>query len=153
MKHLNMSVGDIEKLLLKESGWFGMSGCKDARELENSFQNKKNDAEATVNSIVYRIKGYLGSYYWNLNGKVDAVVFTGGVGENWSLLRELCFDDANKLGFDMDKIKNSKTYLVDGPVDVSSSQSEKRILVIPTNEEYSIANKTLEVLHSEDDNN
>ena len=147
MKQLKISPDEMERILNKESGWFGISGCKNAMDLERLFVSKNSRAEDAVQCMVHRIKSYLGSFYWILGGNVNAITFSGGVGENWPLLRELCLEGVVSLGFDIDILKNDSTKSVSSPVNVSTSQSKSKILVIPTNEEYSIANITLDTIN------
>jgi len=143
MSELKMSAQEVEHMLMKESGWFGLSGLEDARQLEDSFLVPDVVPERTltgVECLVHRLRTYLGSYYWQLGGDVDAVVFTGGVGENWPSLREMCFEGVPD--FKIKKQTNDETIRIGSTVDISSADSKRRILVIPTDEEYSIAETT-----------
>ena len=144
MKHLNMSPRDVENLLQNQSGWFGLSGFKDARDLEDSCKIGTERSIIAVKAIVHRIRKYLGAYYWNLGGKIDGIVFTAGVGENWSQLRELCMENTDEFGFCLDTDKNA-CRIMGKTTDVSSYQSRRKILVIPTDEEKHIAQQTLEI--------
>ena len=151
INRLKMSPDEVEYMLLKESGWFGLSGIEDARQLEDSFLDQEVISERTITAVecmVHRIRGYLGNYMWQLGGHVDAVVFTGGVGENWPSLRKLCFTGAEGFGFEVDDEVNDRTIRVGSIVDVSAVGSERRILVIPTDEEYSIAETTWGLVNS-----
>lgn len=146
MERMKLSPDECKHILQNESGWLGLSGMKDAMELQNAFQKKEELSEVVVSSIVHRIQRYLGAYYWYLEGNVDAVIFTAGVGENWPYLRKASLDKAKNLGFVLDDKKNEKAFRRDHISEICSERSKHKILVIPTNEELNIAEKTLQLL-------
>ena len=91
----------------------------------------------------YRVKKYIGSYYAAL-GTVDAVVFTGGIGENSALVRSKSCDGLSALGITVDDhINNAAT---GGIREIQTAESRVRILVIPTNEEREIAQQTVGII-------
>ena len=146
MERMKLSPDECKHILQNESGWLGLSGMKDAMELQDAFQKKKELSEVVVSSIVHRIQRYLGAYYWYLEGSVDAVIFTAGLGENWPYLRKASLDKAKNFGFVIDDKKNEKAFGRDHISDICCEKSKYKILVIPTNEEFNIAEKTLQFM-------
>ena len=87
--------------------------------------------------LAYRVKKYVGSYIAVLGG-VDAIVFTGGIGENSPLIRSLVMEDMEYCGAKFDKEKNA----IRGETYLNTPDSKVKIMVVPTNEELSIARET-----------
>ena len=146
MERMKLSPDECKHILQNESGWLGLSGMKDAMKLQDAFQKKEELSEVVVSSIVHRIQRYLGAYYWYLEGVVDAVIFTAGLGENWPYLRKASLDKAKNFGFVIDDKKNEKALGRDHASDICCEKSKYKILVIPTNEEFNIAEKTLQFM-------
>lgn len=146
MERMKLSPDECKHILQNESGWLGLSGMKDAMKLQDAFQKKEELSEVVVSSIVHRIQRYLGAYYWYLEGIVDAVIFTAGLGENWPYLRKASLDKAKNFGFVIDDKKNEKALGRDHVSDICCEKSKYKILVIPTNEEFNIAEKTLQFM-------
>ena len=146
MERMKLSPDECKHILQNESGWLGLSGMKDAMKLQDAFQKKEELSEVVVSSIVHRIQRYLGAYYWYLEGIVDAVIFTAGLGENWPYLRKASLDKAKNFGFVIDDKKNEKALGRDHASDICCEKSKYKILVIPTNEEFNIAEKTLQFM-------
>lgn len=96
-------------------------------------------ARLAIDIFCYRIKKYIGAYAAILD-KLDAVVFTGGIGENAAELRQQVCTGLDRIGVDLDTEINKKTVGREG--DISTKASTVKILVIPTNEELAIANDT-----------
>jgi acetate kinase len=88
--------------------------------------------------FVDRILGYVGSYYVSLHGKVDALVFAGGIGEKSALLRKRVTDEAVCLGFEIDGELNSKK-IEDVVQEVGKKEAKHRTLVCQTNEQFEMA--------------
>ena len=141
--HLKMSLKEIDNLLNKESGLMGICGTNDMREVMEKKDSGDSAAELAVEIYCYRIKKYIGAYFAALE-TLDGVIFTAGIGENAPVIRELCCRGLSKLGIEIDSKKNSKT----GKEirEISSPDSEVKILVIPTNEELKIAQETKKVI-------
>jgi acetate kinase len=138
MDHKKMDGKAIENLLYKESGLLGVSGISsDVRELLGS---KDSRAKLALDFYVYRIGRELGSLAAALGG-LDAIVFTGGIGENAVRIREEVCRDAAWLGVEMDAAANGKA----GPR-ISSNRSRIEAWVIRTNEELMIARHTARLL-------
>jgi len=134
------STEDLDTILNKKSGLLGLSGSSnDVRDLEEKAGNGDARAEMALNIFAYRIKKYIGSYMAVLN-KVDAIVFTGGIGENGSKMRARILADMDQLGIKLDDEENRKHIGVAG--EIQSSDSKIKVFVIPTNEELAIARDT-----------
>jgi acetate kinase len=134
MDELGMDARSIEQLIYRQSGLLGVSGLSsDMRTLEESSDPA---ARAAIDLFVYRIGRELGSLVAALGG-LDAIVFTGGIGENSRSLRERVCRDARWLGVELDAAANA----AQGPR-VSSAGSRVSAWVIPTNEELMIARHT-----------
>ncbi len=141
--YLKMSFKQIDTLLNKESGLKGLCGMNDMREVLDRYDGGNQQAKDALDVYTYRIKKYIGAYLAVL-GKVDAIVFTAGIGEKSSVVRELCVNGLEVLGMQIDSKKNQEAGNENR--DISSEQSAVRILVIPTNEELKIAKETKKIL-------
>jgi acetate kinase len=142
-KNLNLSLEKIDRLLNKESGMKGLCGTNDMREVEDRAAAGEEKAQTALDVYVYRIKKYIGSYFAAM-GKLDALVFTAGIGENSPLVRERSCENLQGLGIEIDPEKNEESSK--GIRDISSGQYPVKVLVIPTNEEKRIALETEAVL-------
>jgi acetate kinase len=143
MKKLNKSAEEVTNLLQKESGLKGLTGFSDLREISEKAAKGDINCQNALNLASHRIKKYIGSYAAILNG-LDAIIFTAGIGENSSIMRELATKDLNFLGIDLDINKNkirSKEI-----TEIQSKKSKVKILVIPTNEEIEIAKQSYQLL-------
>ena len=139
-----MTIEEVENILNKKSGILGLSKISsDCREVEKEAWENNNDlAQIALDKLIFRIKEYLGAYIAIMNG-VDAIVFTGGIGENSVETRELVCSNLNHIGIEIDKVKNK----VRGKEAIISTDSSKiKLLIIPTNEEFMIAKETEEIL-------
>lgn len=140
-KKLGKNAEDMVQYLNKECGMKGVSELdSDMRVLEKAIHEGDEKAKLAVDVAAYRIKKFIGSYAAVLNG-VDAIVFTGGIGEHSAYMRKLVMSDMEYLGVDFDFEKN-EAKLPDGTVELSKPGSKVKILVLPTNEELSIARET-----------
>ena len=144
--HLGMSLEEIDKLLNKESGLKGICGTNDMREVLKKNNSGDDLAKTALEIYCYRIKKYIGAYFAALGG-IDGLIFTAGIGENAPLIRELCCRGLTKLGIDIDREKNYGNG--EGTREVNSSDSEVKILVIPTDEELKIAQETRRVVEAD----
>jgi acetate kinase len=144
-QRLGYSVDEVNNILNKKSGMLGLSGISnDMREIEDQILKHKNPAAITAHDVYcYRIKKYIGSYIAALNG-VDVIIFTGGVGENMPILRELVLRDMDFFGIELDETENAK---FTGDIQMLSTENSKiKIMKIPTNEELMIAMETQRLL-------
>jgi acetate kinase len=139
-----ISIDVTNKLINKHSGMLGVSGVSsDMREIEEAAEKGNERAEVALKMYDYRIKKYIGSYAAALNG-VDAIVFTGGVGENADTTRRGVLGGMEYLGVKIDHKKNDG---LRGKEEVISTDDSKvKAIVVPTNEELVIASDTYEIL-------
>lgn len=138
-----MSPRDVNSLMNKKSGVFGLSGVSsDFRDIENAAAEGNERAKLALDVFYYRVKKYIGAYAAAMGG-VDAVVFTAGLGENSPEARYEVCKGLEFLGIKIDADKNK----VRGKaVDVSADDAKVRVFVIPTNEELMIARDTKEIV-------
>ena len=141
--HLNLSLNDIDQILNKESGLKGICGANDMRVVLDRAAKGDDLAGLALEVYTYRIKKYIGAYAAVL-GRLDALIFTGGIGENAPAVRELCCKDLTCLNIEIDPDKNHQPN--DGPRQISPSHAGVKVLVVPTNEELKIARETLKVV-------
>lgn len=138
---------DIEKvntLLNKKSGMAGLTGHSDMREIKAQIKNGNKGAQLAYDMYAWRIRKYIGAYTALLNG-LDAIVFTGGVGENDQLMRKLCSSNLEYLGIQLDEDKNESQ--LKSIREINTDNLPVKILVIPTNEELEIAIECFELLN------
>ncbi len=142
MKNDNKSIEDINTILNEKSGLTGICGSSDMRQITTQAQSGDTQSQLALDMYSYRIKKYIGAYSMAL-GRVDAIVFTAGVGENSAKVREMvCEGLEESLGIKIDKEKNNtlQGYAID------DKSSKVAILVIPTNEELEIAVQTQKII-------
>lgn len=135
---------ELEEILNEKSGLKGICGANDMREIEKLAESGDKRARLAIDMFCYRIKKYIGSYVAAL-GHVDAIVFTGGIGENSLLVRKRSCDGLSCLGIVVDRRKNRR--ITDSVFEIQGGKSIK-ILVIPTNEELEIARQTVKTIRS-----
>jgi acetate kinase len=146
--NLGYTTEQISTLLNNQSGMLGLTGCSDMRDVIRLIDEGDAAAKLAYEMYVYRIKKYIGSYMAALNG-LDAIVFTGGVGENDSRVRRMVCADMSFFGVGIDLNKNN--YPVSSIRDISSADACTKVLVIATNEELEIANQCMELLKTKQD--
>lgn len=136
----NLNLTEINNLINKQSGLLGISGISfDMREIHAAIKNGGDRAKLAYDMFIYRVRKYIGSYSAVMNG-LDALVFTGGIGENdWDVRRDVCkgFD---YLGLKFDEAKNNG--LRARQELLSANDSKVKVITIPTNEELVIADET-----------
>lgn len=136
---LGLALGDIDKMLNKQSGMLGISGISsDLRDVEKAYANGDDRARLALEIYTYHIRKYIGAYAVAL-GRVDALVFTAGVGENDSLVREWSCQGLEIIGAQLDTFKNATRR--DEAI-ISRNSSRVKIMIVPTNEELMIARDT-----------
>jgi acetate kinase len=144
--NLGMSLAEIDKLLNKQSGMLGVSGISsDLRDVEKAYANGDDRARLALEIYAYHIRKYIGAYAVAL-GRVDAIVFTAGVGEHDSLVREWSCQGLEIIGAQLDTFKNATRH--DEAI-ISKMGSRVKIMIIPTNEELMIARDTLALIFQE----
>ncbi|GAB3114728.1 acetate kinase [Janibacter alkaliphilus] len=138
-----MDVADVDDLLNKRSGVLGLSGHQDMRDLVAAAEAGDADAELALEVYCHRLRLYLGGYTAVL-GRVDAVVFTAGVGENSPQVRERALADLEVLGIELDQQANEERS--SAARDIATPGSPVRVLVVPTDEELEIARQAIAVV-------
>ena len=134
---------EIEGILNRESGLKGICGLNDMREIQDRSREGDAQAELALEMFCYRVRKYIGAYYAAL-GSVDAIIFTGGIGENSAVVRAKSCEGLSSFGIVIDESRNNEE--AGGPREIQVKESRVRVLVIPTNEEHEIARQTVEVL-------
>jgi acetate kinase len=142
-RQLGWSLEQIDGSLNRDSGLRGLAGFSDFRELERLRHSGDQRAELAFEVYCYRIRKYVGAYYAVL-GHVDAIAFTGGVGENVPSVREHALAGLERLGILIDAEANRAQ--TTGARRISRSDGEVAVLVVPTNEEWQIAREVLRVV-------
>ncbi len=131
----SLHISRAEEILNKESGWKSLTGTTNFGTIASSTDPKMVLA---FDIFVDRILSYVGSYYVTLNGKVDALVFAGGIGEKSAKLRNKVVEEAECLGFEIDKEANSKQ-IEDVVQEVGKKGAKHRTLVCQTDEQFEMA--------------
>lgn len=139
----NMSSEEINTMLNKESGLKGICGENDMRAIHKMADAGDENAQLALDMYCYRIKKYIGAYCAVL-GHVDALVFTGGIGENDAQTRAQICEGLGLLGLSIDPNKNMQRDT--NTIDINDNKSVVSILVIPTNEELEIAMQSMKCI-------
>jgi acetate kinase len=139
-REAGLSVDDIDDLLNKRSGLLGLAGANDMREVERRAAAGDQVAQEALDVYCYRIRKYVGAYAAAL-GRLDAMVFTAGVGENSVVVRAGVCDGLERFGVRIDDARNRLRST--GSRTVSTDDSTVAVLVVPTDEELEIAEQTL----------
>ncbi len=141
-----LTLREANALMNKHSGLIGVSQVSsDMREIEEAANKGHSNAQLALNLYSYRLKKYIGAYTVAMGG-LDALVFTGGIGENSAKIRELTCDGLDILGVNLDKHKNNST---NDESEISKTESKVKLFVIPTNEELVIAEDTQRIVKKE----
>ncbi len=142
---LGYSINEVNKILQKESGMFGLTGFSDLREIETEAEKGNKECQIALDMNAYRIQKYIGAYAVAMNG-LDAIVFTAGIGENSDVVRKMVCKNMEYLGINLDEEKNelrSKEIR-----EINSETSKVKILIVPTNEELEIAKQSYHLLET-----
>ena len=148
MQHQNLSVDQVDALLNKKSGFLGMAGIgsSDVRDVLAAMEKGHARAAAAIHVFVHQIRKYLGAYTAAMNG-LDAVVFTGGVGENAAMVREMVCNGEGGLGVLGIQLDQDKNASANGRAcSIQAAGSQVALLVIPTDEEKEIARQAMALL-------
>ena len=145
MEKENLSAAEVINILNKKSGVYGLSDnlSSDFRDLAEAAANGNKQAEVTLDAYALRVAKYIGAYTAEMRG-VDAICFTAGAGENNSTVREKVCSYLSYLGTSFDSEKNK---LRGEEFFLSKPEDKVQVMVIPTDEELSIARQTVEVLN------
>lgn len=146
-----LSLDEIDDILNRQSGLKGLSGVSsDLRKIEEAANKDDYKALLAIHVFCYRLRKYIGAYTAALGG-LDALVFTGGIGEGSKWVRGLACQGLSHMDIRVDMIKNKAAASDPGEVvDISDELSQVKILVIPTNEGRMIARETIRTLGYED---
>ena len=143
MKTQNKTPDEINTMLNKQSGMFGLTdGHSDMRDIIEQAELGDEKCAFAIEAYVYSLVKTIGSYIAVLGG-IDALVFTGGIGENGSIIRKKICDRLKYLGVKLDEEANNTR---PAPFNITTNSSKVKVLVIPANEELMIATETYELL-------
>ncbi|QCI20327.1 acetate kinase [Buchnera aphidicola (Brachycaudus cardui)] len=144
-KKLKISIDDIEVILTKKSGLLGLSGISsDFRYFEKNYFLKK-EAKRSVDIFCHRLSKYIAAYTTLMNNRLDAVIFTGGIGENVSLIREITLNKLSLLDFKINIELNLAA--VNGKSGLITEYDSRPVFVILTDEELAIAEETISIIN------
>lgn len=139
MSKEGLNYAEANTLLNKHSGLMGISGVSsDMREIQGEMEKGNKRAEQAFDVFTYRVKKYIGAYAAAMGG-LDAVVFTGGIGENSAAVRRVSCENLAFLGIAVDESKNTSK---EKEKEIQTADSSVKVLVVPTNEELMIAIET-----------
>ena len=139
----HLTTEELDIIMNKKSGFLGVCGHNDLRDVETHIKSGDKRAELALNMYVYRLVKYIGAYFTVLP-RTDALIFTAGIGENSHNIRKLVCEKLTHLGFELDDKINQNSH---GKISViSKANSKHKILVIPTDEELEIATITQELI-------
>ena len=140
-----LSLGEALETLANKAGLLGVSGVSgDIRDLEEAAAAGNERAQLALDMYVTEIRRYLGGMLVELGG-ADAIVFTGGIGENGENIRAAVCSGLSELGIELDSDANQR---VEGEMEISAENSRVGIWVIPTNEEIVVASQAQQLLEA-----
>ncbi len=145
MDHQDMSAAEVNEMLYRRSGIYGLAGIgsSDLRDIARKVREGHKQAKDALEVFCYRIRKYIGAYLAALGG-ADAIVFTAGIGENSPEVRALTCAGLEDLGIILDQDKNATLNGREG--EIHKPESRVKVLIVPTNEELQIAREMLEAL-------
>lgn len=133
----NLDLKQVMDVLNKKSGFLGLSGVSsDTRDVETAANEGNKQAQLALSVLEYQIQKYIGSYTAAMNG-LDAIIFTGGIGENSDTVRKAVCSNMDYFGIEIDEALNQSVNHREG--EISSASSKVKIYIIPTNEELMMA--------------
>lgn len=135
-----LHITQAEEILNKNSGWKSLTGTTDFGKISSS---DRQEDQLAFNIFVDRISNYVAPYFTKLDGKVDALVFAGGIGEKGDRLRAAVVDGVKCLGFELDASKNGKK-MADVVTDISAEGASCKTLVVQTDEQLEMARGVME---------
>lgn len=155
-KERKLSVTEVTTMLNKQSGLLGITGKNDFRDIESLSEQGDEQALLAVQMLKNSIVKFIAQYYVELNGQVDALIFTAGIGENAIFLREEIVEaiaNSMNVGLDRDANNNIARFKENQSGVISTPDSKFEIRVLPTNEEYMILKDTFELTQRIKNNN
>lgn len=146
-KESGLNVSEVTMMLNKKSGYLGISGHSDSRDVEQAAKDGDENAELAIKMYNNRVAKYIADYYIELDGKVDAIVFTAGVGENGIDFRANVIEKLAPIGLALNEEENNNiaSYKDKHEGIISSKESTIPVYVLPTNEEIMIIRDTYEL--------
>ena len=147
-KEANMDIEEVTNALNKKSGFLGIAGVSDCRDVEEKMENGDERATLAYDMFNDRIAKYIAQYYLELEGNVDDIIFTAGVGENGILSRLHVLNKLKPLGIYIDEEKNGQiaSYRDIREGVISTDDSKVEVLVLPTDEEIMIVKDTYSLI-------
>ena len=151
MEKLELTTAGVNDLMNKKSGFLGVSGfSSDSRDLEAAVAEGPANpnyerANLAINILKLQLKKLIGAYTAEMGG-LDAIVFTAGIGENNTRLREIVCEDMDFFGIEINKELNAKMLRQSNIVKLSTDASRVAVYLIPTNEELLIARDTAAIV-------
>jgi acetate kinase len=140
-----LTLHQVNTMLNKHSGLYGVSGVSsDMREIIEARAKGRNRADVAFRMFTYRVKKYIAAYAAAMGG-VDAVIFTGGIGQKSVEVREAALQGLEFMGIELDHDRNAAA--TGDEAEISTDASRVRVLVVPTNEEKTIARDVIRVLN------
>ena len=137
--NMGMTLEEVMRVLTQESGLKGLCGYNDLRDIHRAKAAGDEKAGLALDMLIYSYRKYVGAYFAVL-GRVDCLVFTGGIGENDAVIREKVCHNLGHFGIELDPALNA---VLSNPVDIISVPSSRvKVMVISTNEELEIARQT-----------
>ena len=145
-KERQMTVEEIIDALNKKSGLLGLAGKNDYRDLSKAKEEGDEKAILALSMFYNSVTKFIAEYYFKLEGEIDALVFTAGIGENAKAFREAIMERVSKpMNIKLDKNANDKIPFEKKEGKISTDDSSFEVLVVPTNEEYMILADTYEM--------
>lgn len=145
-RQLGLSIAEVEKALYSESGLMGLTGSSDMREVEDRASKGDADAQFAIELFAYRARKYIGAYAAAMGG-LDAVVFTGGIGENSPSMRRRICDGLEFMGLRLDHDRNQCVELAaHAAPQIQAYGARVRVIVTETAEQLMIARETAAAL-------
>ena len=141
-KNYELTLQEVDSLLNKHSGLYGIAGASDMRDIEKGIAEDDKLSKLAFDIYEYRIRKYIGSYIAAMGG-IDAIVFTAGIGENTPALRSRICTNLSYLGIKLDDELNNKR---GQDLEISTPDSNVKVFVIPTDEELVIARDTAKIV-------
>ena len=142
-----MSVEEVIDALNKESGLLGIAGKNDYRDLSKANEDGDEKANLALKMFYNSVTKFIAEYYFKLDGEVDALVFTAGIGENAKVFRKEIMERICKpMNIKLDENANDEIPFKNREGRISTDDSAFEVLVVPTNEEYMIAKDILEIV-------
>ena len=147
-KESGLNVDEVTMMLNKKSGYLGIAGHSDSRDVEQAAKDGDENAELAIKMYNNRVANYVAQYYIELGGKVDAIVLTAGVGENGSAFRSALINKLAPLGLTLDEKENDSIASFKDKHEgiISGKDSSIPVYVVPTDEEIMIIRDTYNII-------